>query len=167
MESMSTARSHGLNENEANLEWREKIVENYFKKLPQNVCLLDRLLGSGYEEGLWREETKITVTTDGRLNIDENLRQTLLGSFGAYVELLKQLGIQMVKIDGKFVKIHEIFSDDLTINDLKGKRAIVVKVRIFFFSSIGIDSPTTICICIDLSFLTSIYISAYVTFAYL
>ena len=68
------------------------------------------------------------MTTDGSLYIEENLRQTLLASFNEYVELLKQLGIPSVKIEGKPVKIHEIFSDDLTINDLKGRRAIVVKV---------------------------------------
>ena len=80
---------------------------------------------------MWSDEVKVTVTTDGSLNTEENLRQTLLASFTEYVQLLKQLGIPMVKIEGKFIQISEIFADDLTINDLKGRRAIVVKVGMY------------------------------------
>ena len=80
---------------------------------------------------MWSDEVKVTVTTDGSLNTEENLRQTLLASFTEYIQLLKQLGIPMVKVEGKFIQISEIFADDLTINDLKGRRAIVVKVGIY------------------------------------
>jgi len=89
--------------------------------------LYNRLLNFGYKSGLWSDEIKVTVTTDGGLNTEENLRQTLLASFTEYIQLLKQLGIPMVKIEGKYMQISEIFADDLTINDLKGRRAIVVK----------------------------------------
>ena len=109
---------------------REKMVEDYLNSLPQNRCLYNRLLSCGYKENIWSDEIKITVTTDGCLNTEENLRQTLLASFTEYTELLKQLGIPIVKIEGKCVKICDIFSDDLTINDLKGRRAIVVKVTV-------------------------------------
>ena len=89
------------------------------------------MLNFGYKSGLWSDEIKVTVTTDGGLNTEENLRQTLLASFTEYIQLLKQLGIPMVKIEGKYMQISEIFADDLTINDLKGRRAIVVKVGIY------------------------------------
>ena len=113
---------------ENQIQRREKVVEDYLNSLPQNRCLYDRLLACGYKEDIWSKEIEITVTTDGSLNTEENLRQTLLASFTEYTELLKQLGVPMVKIEGKYVKISDIFSDDLTINDLKGRRAIVVKV---------------------------------------
>ena len=78
---------------------------------------------------LWKDDIQIIVQTNGSLNIEENLRQTLLASFNEYVDLLKQLGIPVIKIEGNDVKIHEVFSDDLTITDLKGRRAVVIKVK--------------------------------------
>ena len=112
-------------------EIRQQRVESYLRKMPQNQRLYDRLLNSGYSNMLWKDGIQITVQTNGSLNIEENLRQTLLASFNEYVDLLKQLGIPVIKLEGKDVKIHEVFSDDLTITDLKGRRAVVIKVEVF------------------------------------
>ncbi|XP_065061836.1 uncharacterized protein LOC135688772 isoform X1 [Rhopilema esculentum] len=110
------------------LSRRNESLERYLRNLPENVRVHERLVTVGYSERIWCDEIKVNVVTDGSLNIEENLRQTLLASFTEYVDLFKQLGVPYVKIEGKDVKINEIFSDDLTMTDLKGRRAIAVKV---------------------------------------
>ena len=110
------------------LSRRNESLERYLRDLPENVRVHERLVSVGYSERIWYDEIKVNVVTDGSLNIEENLRQTLFASFAEYVDLLKQLGVPYVKIEGKDVKINEIFSDDLTMTDLKGRRAIAVKV---------------------------------------
>ena len=110
------------------LNRRNDSLEHYLRDLPENVRVHERLVSVGYSERIWCDEIKVNVVTDGSLNIEENLRQTLFASFAEYVDLLKQLGVPYVKIEGKDVKINEIFSDDLTMTDLKGRRAIAVKV---------------------------------------
>ena len=41
---------------------------------------------------------------------------------------MERLGIPSVVVDGKNVKNREVFSDELSLLDLKGRRSIVVKV---------------------------------------
>ena len=70
----------------------------------------------------------LQVTTDGEFNLEENLRQSLLTCYAEYVEIMERLGIPSVVVDGTNVKNREVFSDELSLLDLKGRRSIVVKV---------------------------------------
>ena len=68
------------------------------------------------------------VTTDGEFNLEENLRQSLLTCYAEYVEIMERLGIPSVVVDGTHIKSGEVFTDELSLVDLKGRRSIVVKV---------------------------------------
>lgn len=46
--------------------------------------------------GSFLQPCKITVTTDGRRSLEENMRQALLACYREYSELLKGLGIAQV-----------------------------------------------------------------------
>ena len=107
---------------------RKTNLEKYLSDIPTNKDVYERLLNCGYETELWKNVHEVTIKTDGTMNVEENLRQTLLASFREYAELLKQLGIPSITVDGKEVKSDEVFSDDLMLSELKGRRTIVVKV---------------------------------------
>ncbi len=120
--------TEGINDLDAPIIDRSRLITLHLKDIPANKKILQRLQDCGYKLSMFDDDIVITVQTTGGLNIEENLRQTLLALFIGYLELLKQLGISAIKIGEKSVKLEEIFSDELTLNELKGRRAIVVKV---------------------------------------
>ncbi len=126
--SMFVNQTEGINDLDALIIDRSRLITLHLKDIPANKKILQRLQDCGYKLSMFDDDIVITVQTTGGLNIEENLRQTLLALFIGYLELLKQLGIPAIKIGEKSVKLEEIFSDELTLNELKGRRAIVVKV---------------------------------------
>lgn len=107
---------------------RVGVLARDLASLPWNVSKREKLISSGYSSLLWCEKISIKVETNGQLNLEENLRQTLLSCFTEYCELLRQLGIPSVLVDGSQLKVEDIFTEEYPLTELKGRRAIVVKV---------------------------------------
>ena len=100
----------------------------YVENLSWNKTRKETLVQAGYNPSLWSDKVELKVKTDGVLNFEENLRQTILSCFNEYCDLLKQLGIPTVIINGAQIKLEDIFTDEYSLTELKGRRAIVVKV---------------------------------------
>lgn len=120
--------------------FHERLLE-----IPENELKISQLQSKGYDSSLWNDNIEIKMETSGQLNLEENTRQTLLSLYQEYVQLLQQLGIPHVHIDGKNIAIGDIFSDELSLAELKGRRAITVKV-VFFCLICNLSSHVHFCI---------------------
>ena len=112
------------------LNLHHKFLQDHIDNLPWNVKKRDSLVHNhGYVASFWRDkEHQLDVTTNGEFNLEENLRQSLLTCYAEYVEIMERLGIPSVLVDGASVKSGDVFSDECSLVDLKGRRSIVVKV---------------------------------------
>lgn len=113
------------------LKTKVNLFHGRLLKIPENELKISQLQNKGYDSSLWTDNIEIIVETSGRLNLEENKCQTLLSLYQEYVQLLQQLGIPHVHIDGKNIAIGDIFSDEHSLAELKGRRAITVKVVCF------------------------------------
>ena len=113
---------------------RHQMFQDYIDNLPWNVEKRRNLIEKyGYKDVFWKDyHHELEVSTDGELNLEENLRQSLLSCYAEYVEILNSLDIPSIVVDGETVKCCDIFSDELALVNLKGRRSIVVKVRALF-----------------------------------
>ena len=115
---------------EIRLKKRYQKLQSYIDNLPWNVSKRKKLKEFGYHQNFWCKTMKvIEVETDGTLNLDENLRQSLLSCYSEYVEILNRLDISSICVDGETVKTGDIFTDELALPYLKGRRSIVLKVQ--------------------------------------
>jgi hypothetical protein len=108
-------------------EFRSQSVQRFTLTLSWNKACYARLLECGYREQIWSEHIEDTVRTDGAFSLEENLRQSLLANFSQYSQLLLQMKIRHVDVDGDIVETQKLFSEDLTLTELKGRRALAVK----------------------------------------
>ncbi|XP_066932590.1 uncharacterized protein [Clytia hemisphaerica] len=112
------------------LNQRHQIFQDHIDNLPWNVEKRNNLIEKyEYHNSFWDTENhhELEVSTDGELNLEENLRQSLLSCYTEYVEILNSLDIASIVVDGETVKCSDIFSDELSLVNLKGRRSIVVK----------------------------------------
>lgn len=116
----------------ARLNMRYKLLQDHIDALPWNVSKQESLVRDhGYDASFWcRDNHELDVTTDGSLDLEENLRQSLLSCYAGYVEIMNRLSIPSVQVDGAVVEKSELFGDELTLLDLKGRRSIAIKVKI-------------------------------------
>ena len=129
-ETISTSAKVALRDG-VDLKAKVNLFHGRLLKIPGNELKISQLLSKGYDSSLWTDNIEIKVETSGRLNLEENTRQTLLSLYQEYVQLLQQLGIPHIHIDGKNIAIGDIFSDEHSLAELKGRRAITVKVVCF------------------------------------
>jgi len=143
MVSSTMSTKHTINEmqiksNATLLQNRYQRLQRHVNDLPWNVSKRQQLEKLGYrQEFWWKPMDSIEVETDGMLNLDENLRQSLLSCYGEYVEILNRLDIPSITVDGEKVKTGDIFTDELELPYLKGRRSIVLKVNEFFIIIFG------------------------------
>ncbi|XP_065897600.1 uncharacterized protein [Dysidea avara] len=117
----------GTSEDSA-LSSRYKLFDNHIISVPRNTEDMDLLKQAGYSPLLWSKKLSISVQTDGRCSLEENMRQTLLACFREYVNILTQMAFTHVSVDGENVKVTDMFDELLSLTELKGRRAIAVKL---------------------------------------
>ncbi|XP_064383534.1 uncharacterized protein LOC135332129 isoform X2 [Halichondria panicea] len=108
--------------------WRMCELEQYLAASPRNIEDKKQLLECGYSNRLWEEGISLSVRTDGSRSLEENMRQTLLACYTEFSQILLQMGITHVSVDGELVKSSELFNDQLSLAELKGRRAVAVRV---------------------------------------
>jgi predicted signal transduction protein with EAL and GGDEF domain len=75
-----------------------------------------------------QQRLSLVVETDGSHSLDENMRQTLLACYREFTDILQKMAITHVSVNGELVKSNELFSEGLSLTELKGRRAVVVRV---------------------------------------
>eukprot|EP00117_Sycon_ciliatum_P014808 scpid13882/ scgid3890/ len=117
------------------LSWQHTMADAV-DALPQNVALKAKLFQCGYTAAMWTEtpgdghlpvKPLTTVTTSGTLSHEENLRQNLLRCYQEYGEILQQLHVTHVDVDGEQVKVVDLFDDRLSLEQLRGRRAVACR----------------------------------------
>lgn len=120
------SQSTGMN----SLKSRISAFHTHISNLDWNTSKKEHLVKLGYGRALWSDDNfELEVKTTGTLNLEENLRQTLLSCYREYCEILSSLNIATIMVDGAAVKLDDVFSDELALSELKGRRSIVLKVR--------------------------------------
>ena len=67
------------------------------------------------------------METDGARDNEENFLTSLKGCYGEYVDLLRQLAVAHVQIDGSPVEVGKIFEGELTLEELRSRRNLAVR----------------------------------------
>jgi hypothetical protein len=121
-----------LQSKEKNLETvrqqREVLLEKYLLDLPRNAEDRKLLVAHGYSIKCWQQPCRITVKTDGRRSLEENMKQALLACYREYSELLKGLGVAQILVDGEKIAVDQLFDETLQLSDLRGRRAVAVRL---------------------------------------
>eukprot|EP00731_Ephydatia_muelleri_P010743 Em0005g1329a len=90
---------------------RKPLLDAYIGGMPRNAEDNQLLRGCGYRPRLWDQ-------TDSSHSL-ENMRQTLLACYREFSDILKQLNITHVFVDGTMVKSSELFSEEQSLVELK------------------------------------------------
>eukprot|EP01114_Cavostelium_apophysatum_P014686 TRINITY_DN3869_c0_g1_i2.p1 TRINITY_DN3869_c0_g1~~TRINITY_DN3869_c0_g1_i2.p1 ORF type:complete len:1254 (-),score=367.64 TRINITY_DN3869_c0_g1_i2:254-4015(-) len=119
------------------LAFRVQHLNNYVNNKEKNVAIREYLVSNGYNPGLFDEDPRIAVVVNHKRNVEENLRLGLVGLFGEYVDILKSLHVESIEVSkGLEVSVNDLFSDDLSLEELKRRRthalrAIDAKKEVF------------------------------------
>ncbi|KAL5493303.1 hypothetical protein EMCRGX_G014460 [Ephydatia muelleri] len=98
------------------LELRKQLLDTYIASMPRNAEDDQLLRGCGYSPRLWDQ------IGEGAPALGPHR-----GGFREFSDILKQLNITHVFVDGAMVKSSELFSEEQSLVELKGRRAIAVK----------------------------------------
>lgn len=110
---------------------RKGYLRQYILNFPRNIEIIDHLKTVGYRSELWTKDICIQVEIDNKKNLDENFRQTLLGCYGEYIDILQALDVKSITDTNQNVlKLEEIFPKDCTeaIEELQMRRACCAKI---------------------------------------
>jgi hypothetical protein len=72
----------------------------------------------GYHESLWEKDLWIEADIENRKNIEENYKASLLGIYGEYIDILKNLypDMKSLPIDNEEVRIKRLLMESLVLH---------------------------------------------------